>query len=462
MSEPRPRGSRRALPLPVPGAVGRNLPGWAGLVLVALVAGGLYVAGTSPHGIASSTPTSERLSVTERTFACGAGLGGAKVSAGSAATPRGGSVTVGKTKVQPPRSTAVDAPGLVTATADRAAAPGAFAAQSASGTGWLAMANCAEPRAPWWVVGAGGSAAHGSVVTLSNPRQGGAVFDVVVLGPKGIVESPGLRGLSLGSGKSMKLNLAEVAPSEGDLAVSVTTSRGLVSVSTTDSWLQQAIAKPRSEWVPAQPEPGRSMVVLGSPDKPDSANLLVANPSSTEAIVKIEGVGATGTFAPKDVATFNVAPGAVGSAPLKEVFDGKPAAIRVSSQVPVTATVRSVVGGDESYAGVAEKLAGSSVIAVPAGVKAGIRMTALKGEGSATVAAFSAAGKKLGESVVKLGAGTSGGAAVPVGAAYVVVTPSGKSSVAAALVASTPSGIASAIVQPAIRALRLPAVRSGL
>ena len=461
MSETRPRGSRRALPLPVPGAVGRNLPGWAGLVLVALVAGALYLAGTSPHGIATSAPVSDRLSVTERTFSCAAGLGGTKLSVGAAATPRGGTVTVGKTKVQPPRSTALDAPGPVTVSSDRNAAPGAFAAQSASAASWLAMANCPEPRASWWVVGAGGSAAHGSVVTLSNPRQGGAVFDVVVLGPKGIVESPGLRGLSLGSGKSMKLNLAEVAPSEGDLAVGVTTSRGLVSVSTTDTWLQQAIAKPRSEWVPAQPEPAKSMVVLGSPDKPDSASLLVANPSSTEAIVKIEGVGSTGTFAPKDVATFNVAPGAVGAAPLKEVFDGKPAAIKVTAQVPVTATVRSVVGGDESYSGVAEELAGSSVIAVPTGVKAGVRMTALEGDGSATVAAFSAAGKKLGESVVKLGAGTSGGADVPAGAAYVVVTPTGKSSIAAALVASTPSGISTAVVQPAIRALRLPAVRSG-
>lgn len=415
-----------------------------GLVVVALTAAALTLAGTTSRGIGTPVQTFQRVDLDHRTFTCAGGPAPATAVHGTLADGLADPVPIG---VEPQQFQV-----------ERAAAPGAFAGQESRTKDWFAWLPCPEPRARWWFVGAGAAAVtHDTVLTIVNPRVGQAVLDIDVLGPGGPVSSPGLHGVTVAPHSTTVVDLAKLAPAVGELGVSVVATRGLVSVSATDRFAPGVVGKAVQEWLPGDALPSRAVILAGLPPKPDTATLVVANPRRVEAVVSVEAVGATGTFAPQQDATVTVPPGSTATLPVRSVFDGGPLAIRVSSPQAVTATVRTVTGGDVAFATGVRPVVGSTTFAVPRG-SARLVLSSVGPASSATVTAFSAQGKQLLDRQVAVPKGASVATPLPAGTRYARIVGSSPDAVAGFSV-TDPSGMATAGVNTALGVVLRPVVR---
>ncbi|MBW8750535.1 MAG: hypothetical protein JF565_03830 [Propionibacteriales bacterium] len=415
-------------------------------MVVALTAAVLTLAGTTPRGIGAPVQTFERVELDQRTFACGGGLPDATASHGNVVNGLAAAVPIG------------DAAQVFDD--DKSVALGAFAGQESRSKDWLAWLPCPEPRARWWFVGAGAATvSHDTVLTITNPRAGQAVLDVNVFGGDGPVQGPGLHGITIPAGGTQVIDLAKAAPSVGDLAVNLVARRGLVSVSAADRFAPGFVGKAVQEWLPGQPVPSTSVTMTGLPARPDHATLVVANPRQVDAIVSVQVVGATGTFAPKDTSTLTVPADSVASLPIESVFNGDPIAIRVTSEQPVTASVRTVTGGDVAFGTGVGPVTGTTAFAVPSG-SADVVLSSLGPASSITLTAFAASGKQLLDKAVAVPKASSVATPLPEGARYVRLVATAADAVAGFSV-TDPVGIATGGVSPAIRSVLLPVVRPG-
>ena len=455
----RARPSRQETPMSLPQPIAGRTRSWPALLAVLVTAGALVLAGQAglPAQVAPGAGAPQQVG---RTLVCPGGLPGASMQSGRSAldasrggrvasSPLPGSDDQAKEVVVPPEQ-----------------ADGVFASQVARTGRWLALATCPEARADWWFVGVGASQAHSSTLQIVNPREGDAVIDLDVYGPKGLVEAPGLRGLFVPAGTTRTFDLAAVAPAVGDLAVHVTTSRGLVAVVASDSFAPDLVGTPVREWVAPQPAASRNLLLTGLPDKPSQATLLVANPGDVEALAQVEVVGAKGTFKPPENDTVAVPPGAVLAVPVTKVFDGQPLALRISSARQITATVRSVVAGDEAYAGAAGPVADGSALGVPDAVKAELRVSATGSAGVVQVLSFGPDGKRLDARRVSVKEAATVGHPLPKGTRHVVLRSAAAGLVAGLVVTAdagpgggSGKGVGSAVFEAAARAARTPEVR---
>jgi len=417
-----------------------------GLVVLTLTAAALAVAGTAPRGIGTPVQTFQRVELDQRTFTCAGGLPGATALNGTLGAGVGAPLPIGAD----PQEFAVD----------RADAVGAFAGQVARTADWFAWLPCPEARARWWFVGAGAAAVtHDTVLTITNPRVGQAVLDIDVLGPNGPVSSPGLHGLTVGPHSTTVLDLAKVAPTVGELGVSVVAARGLVAVSAADRFAPGVVGKAVQEWLPGQPVPSRSVIMAGFPPRPDSATLVVANPGQVEAVVSVEAVGATGTFAPQQDATLTVPPGSTATASIRSVFDGGALAIRVTSPQPVATTVRTVTGGDVAFATGVRPISGSTAFAVPGGAVR-LVLSSVGPASSMTVTAFGAKGQQVLDRTVAVPEAASVATSLPAATRYVRLTATSPDAVVGFSL-TAPDGVVTAAVNPALGSVLRPVVKPG-
>jgi hypothetical protein len=416
------------------------------LVVVALTAAALAVAGTTPPGTGGPAQTFQRVELDQRTFTCAGGLPAATAVHGTLAGGVGAPLPIGEDPQQ--------------FDVDRVDALGAFAGQVARTADWFAWLPCPESRARWWFVGAGAAAiTHDTVLTITNPRVGQAVLDVDVLGPQGPVSSPGLHGVTIGPHSTTVLDLAKLAPTVGELGVSVVATRGLVAISAADRFAPGVVGKAVQEWLPGQPAPSRSVIMAGLPPSPDTATLVVANPGQVEAVVSVEAIGATGTFAPKQDATLTVPPGSTATVPVRSLFDGGPLAIRVTSPQPVAATVRTITAGDVAFATGVRPVSGTTALAVPSGA---VRLvfSSVGPASSTTVTAFGAKGQELLDRQVVVPEAASIATPLPAGTRYVRLTATSPDAVVGFSVAAS-GGVVTAGVNPALGSVLRPVVRPG-
>ena len=417
-----------------------------GVMVVALTAAVLTLAGTTPRGIGVPVRTFDRVQLDQRTFVCGGGIPGATASHGHVGEALAAPVDVG------------DATRVFED--DKTVALGAFAGQESRAKHWLAWLPCPEPRARWWFVGAGAATvSHDTVLTITNPRAGQAVLDINVSGTDGPVQGPGLHGITVPSGSTQVVDLAKAAPAVGDLAVNVVAKRGLVSVSAADRFAPGFVGKAVQEWLPGQPVPSRSVIMAGFPPRPDSATLVVANPGQVEAVVSVEAVGATGTFAPQQDATLTVPPGSTATASIRSVFDGGALAIRVTSPQPVATTVRTVTGGDVAFATGVRPISGSTAFAVPGGAVR-LVLSSVGPASSMTVTAFGAKGQQVLDRTVAVPEAASVATSLPAATRYVRLTATSPDAVVGFSL-TAPDGVVTAAVNPALGSVLRPVVKPG-
>lgn len=427
-------------------AAATRRPALIGFMLVGLTFALLTLAGTTPLGIGRPVDSRPRVQLDERIFSCTGGIG--------PDTVRSGNLRSGLDKE---RTVGADPLRIV---ADRTVARGAFAGQQTLAGKSLAWVPCPEPHATWWFSGAGSAAVlHDTVLTVTNPRPGAAVIDIDVYGPQGLVTAPGLHGLTIGGRSTKVVDLAKTAPTSGGVAVSVIASRGLVAVTAADRFAPGVLGRSVRDWLPPQPVPGRDLVLAGLPAGHGSASLSLVNPGTTEAIAKLEVIGTHGTFAPKGLKPITVPPGEVASVPIDEVVDGTPMAVRITSDYPVTGSIRVTQGGDTAYATGVQLLRDTTSFALPEG-SGRLVLSSLGGAGSVQVLGYDARGRTKLSRTVQVEAGSSVGVKVRAGVRYVQLVAQ-QAAVVGGFSMTYQKGIAAAGIAPAIRSTRLPAVRPG-
>ncbi len=449
----------------------------AGLVLVLLAGVLVATAGflgseTEPTGGVSKVP------VTETSGAClgSPWEGSARAATVAAPLPQGSapesepgrltSADVGS-KARPVKETErgvlapLKAPSggsalAVTATGDAAVGRGTFQTEAVSGAG-LATQECLAPRARWWFTGGGADLDHRSRLVLANLDPGPAVVDVLVQGPEGPADDVGTRGITIAPGEVYTLDLIEVAPQADELAVHVEASRGRVVAGLADSFATQPAASPGVEWVPGQPNTSRVVRLGPLPRSADGRTLVVANPTDREAIVEVKISGRSGTFAPSGLEQLTVPPQSVATADLGDSVGDDASTVVLRSQVPVSATVRSSDGSDVTYAGAVPVLDGPAAAVLAEDAKAEVHLAAGGAGGTATLTAYSADGKEVGRTELKIDPTATASWKPKGSAAYVVVTPT-RGAVSGGVSLSGASGVSQVALQPLPVVLRQPVV----
>ncbi|MGN6253305.1 MAG: DUF5719 family protein [Marmoricola sp.] len=433
----------------------------AGAVVAVLALVALVLAGSLPHASTGETLSSTaRRTPVGRDLVCLGGLPGVRWRAGTVVaggTSGAADLLANGAPLQRGGSAPLRRP--VTVHAAASAAAGAWAVQWSAARRSVAATSCPSPRAEWWFPGAGAATRHRGVLTLSNPREGDAIVDVTVLGPQGPIDAPGLRGIRVASGRTVRLDLATVSAAYGDLAVHVSATRGLVAAALPERFSAAVLAPTVRDWVTAQPDTARHSTVLGLGGRGSTATLLVANPSSREAVVSLRLLTEGGVVAPKDRPTLTVPPGRVAAVAFRDAVAAHAVGVRLSSQVPVSATVRSVQGRDEAYGVAAVPFGAAGVVGLPEGVAGDVRVV-LAGPRAAgvQVTAYDGTGRVLDTRRADVPARGAVTVPVPRGAAAVRLTAPASSGVRAAVRLSSDAGLAVEAVPAASTDAEVPVV----
>ena len=326
----------------------------------------------------------------------------------------------------------------------------------------LAASECPLPQPEYWFTGVGADADHASVLELTNPDAGPAVADVTVMGRRGPIDVPEMRGLTVQGGRTVEVELADAVPTTSDLALQVVVSRGRLAAALRDEVPPLGTRTATRDWLPSAAEPVTEQLLLGLVPGPGRDVLSLANPTEDEARVEVRVVTADAAFAPRGLDEIEVAPGSIESVTLTgqlrdQVADGA-LGVLVTSTEPVVSGLTSVVEGDLSHAAVVQDADVAMTALVPPGTSS-LVLSRAQGVGVAVVEAYDD-GRLLHEERVELTQGSGGRIDLPRGTGLVRVTPR-RTSVAAAVVA-TGAGATVVPLRELVRTAVVPSVRPGL
>lgn len=308
-----------------------------------------------------------------------------------------------------------------------------------------------------WFTGLGAEVDHAASLELVNPESGPAVVRMRVLGPEGPVETVDLREVSVPPGERVRIDLAEAAPAIGEMALEVRTSRGRVAAFVTDRVGILGTGRPATDLVPSQGTPRRRVVLGGLPRRADSHVLVVANPTEFETLGTVEIQGPDGTFVPEDPGELRVPPGGTVSLDLTDAVGRTGAAVRVRTDAPVTAVVRSRVGADLSYAGPVRSAGPASGAVLPAGSEATLQLSSDREARTVVVEPYGAGGRPLATEEVEVPPAAMLAVPLPPRTRMVVVRDGG-TGVRGAVVLRGEAGIATLPLRPGAARGRAPVV----
>lgn len=327
----------------------------------------------------------------------------------------------------------------------------------------LAATECVLPRPAYFFTGVGAGANHSSTIELANPDQGPAVADVTVWTSNGPVDAPTLRGVTVPGGTSESIDLSQVVPRRGELAVQVVVSRGRLGATVVDEIPEIGRTARVAGWLPASPEPTTDQLLLGLVGGEGEDTLVLSNPGADEARVELRVVTEDASFVPEGLEEVRVRGGSVETVTLSstvrdQVREGA-IGLQVTSTQPVTSTLRSVVDGDLVHAQPVSATDAATTTLVPAG-DAHVVLGRAGGAGLAEVAAYDADGERLRRDKVELTDGSGAVVDLPRGTALVRVTPR-RTEVAASVVVKG-DGATVVPLRPLVRFGLVPDVRPGL
>jgi hypothetical protein len=449
-----------------------NLTTLLAVVLPVLTALALFAVRPGQADEPTSPPT--RTALTTATVVCPSPMEGAPdVALTSAADGVDGDVRVGlgdrttKVPIASGRVSTVgrgDGPAAVTG--EDGTAPGLAAARF--GDQEMAATSCLAPAPVSWFTGVGAGAGHTSVVELVNPDSGTAVADITVYGRAGVVDVPRLRGVSVPGGSSVRLDLASIVPRRDELAIQVVASRGRLGATVLDRYDEIGAAKLTQDWLPGQVAPATSNTLMGLAPGQGRRTLVLANASDDEVRADLQFVTEDSVFAPQGVPEIRIPPQSVQrvsvSSELGPAIQDGATGVRVTSSGPVTATLRSYVGGDLSHAVPADVVETTATVLLPEGAKGDKKSVLLAGAtraGDVTVTSRSASGEELDSTKVEITPNHGVTVPLPVGAVLVTVTPARTVVTGSAMVSGKSGAAVLPLREPVLSGL-IPAVRPGL
>ncbi|WP_248961792.1 DUF5719 family protein [Sphaerisporangium perillae] len=354
-----------------------NRFGFLALVLIAL--GALFgVAFVTRQGVTPApVPAPGRVAVESVSTVCPA-PGGGRISA---VTPPGGkgagAATIAEIGGKPSGAAKLEQPGVpwqrdlpAKSGPVKVAGTGAMAAgleatqttrQLTGAARGLAGVRCAEPGSSTWFVGPGPATADVQLY-LTNADAAQAVIEVMVYAGEGPVVSESGNGLVLKPGEHRTIRVRDLAPSPLIMAVEVRTISGRVAASA-----RAVLGKGKgADWLPASTEPATSVVVPGIPGGGGLRELYVTAPGDADTVVHIKALTADGFYAMKNRESLDVPAGSTASLDLSTGIGGQPAAIVLTSEMPIVAGLMATGTGtrqDVAFSAGAPAIEVGSVVA---------------------------------------------------------------------------------------------------
>ena len=275
--------------------------------------------------------------------------------------------------------------------------------------GGLSVASCPGVLQDAWYLGAGSGSKHFTTLTLTNVSDAPAVADVSLWGRNGPVDAVDSQGIVLEAFQSRTIRLETLAAGEPELAVHVHSRRGAMSIAARDT---STAVFGGTEAIPATTAPSRSQLLPGIDAKTSSKQLLVLNPGDTTARVKVEALGKDGSLVPTGLDDIKVSAGKVKVLDLPKSAGDGAMALRLTSDVPLSAGLRMAsTNKDFAYAVAGPVLDGPAI--APLSVKglldgAKLVLTAPKAKASVSVTAYDKDMKKVGATTLSLKAASTG------------------------------------------------------
>lgn len=316
------------------------MKGWlAGAVAAGLVATGVGLVAAVPG---STLPEPPRASIPDVATVCPGPIGterSIRLAAGGAVgvAPLGRPEAMTKAELD---DVAVSGPSIVTGPAAH------LASVAGTGTGaqrGVAAAACVPARGSQWLVGIRVGQDASAEVLLLNPDAADAAVDLTLIGPEGVLVSPGGRGLVVAAHGSRSVPLgplvARAALSrDAALAVRVETSQGRVAAfGVQHAWSGTSPAG--VDWIGAAADPAKISVVPAVPGGKGERLLVVTNPTDRIASVDVGAMGDAGIAARVGADHLDVPAKTTRTLALTSALGGEAVGLRLNASQPVTAAV---------------------------------------------------------------------------------------------------------------------------
>lgn len=283
----------------------------------------------------------------------------------------------------------------------QSSAGASFARAEAGADRSISLARCDHPATASWFSGLMASNAQRSELTLTNPDSAQAEVDLTILGDRGPIAAPGARGLTVPGGTTRTIALETMVNSPDPFGVEVSTTRGRISAVARHRTFD-GVSVSGADWQTSAAEPATDQVIAAIPSGAGERTLAVTNPGNRRTTVKVEALGAAGTFQPADAAQVEVNGESTTSVRLDQALDGEAVALRLTSDQPIFAAAQARGEGgaraDVAVQSADRALAGTSVgaFAVDQGSTAEVVLSSVDDRDlTAEVHLVSAAGEKL-------------------------------------------------------------------
>ncbi|MEU4196288.1 DUF5719 family protein [Kribbella sp. NPDC026611] len=261
----------------------------------------------------------------------------------------------------------------------------------------MASVPCQVPGSDFWFVGASGASDRRDVLVLTNLDSINAEVNVSVYARTGPQDLPAARGLVVPARGSTEVYLRLVAPNLRDIALHVESTGGRVSAAVRSNATNGS--QPAGvDWLNTSAAPGTKVFVPGVAPGKGLRVLAIANPTDLQATASLTVNGPNGPFKPAGLETVQIAAGSVKTVMLDQVLQGDPSGITVSSDQPVTASMRMTDAARTEFAsiGSTDPLTGPAYLVIPAHVQpALLQVTAPGKQASVKFELRDAAGRPL-------------------------------------------------------------------
>jgi hypothetical protein len=260
----------------------------------------------------------------------------------------------------------------------------AMEAELASSSG-LASLRCGEPGSDIWFVGPGQQNGAAQIqLELMNIDSLAATVDVSLITDAGPVQAGNDTGITVPPHETVTESLSPSAGNSSVVAIEVHTSSGRVAADVSEGGSTRGST---TSWLPSAAEPSTQLVIPGVPPS-SHAELFLTVPGTADAKVNVLAITPQGQYRPFGSQPVDL-PGQSASSMALTPLGGSAAAIAITANVPVTATVlvpgsgvgafttatapiseQAVIAGNISGSGFAP----SVVLSAPAGA-ARVRLT---------------------------------------------------------------------------------------
>ncbi|MGK2310129.1 DUF5719 family protein [Cutibacterium sp. V970] len=298
-------------------------PVWA--VTLAVVAVALSLLSTAIPQSQRTAPTAQLVS-SGRTLVCPPSQGKASLAAGS----MGGSLQVGTSadklsESSVPAVTKIDnSAGFVRSTAGQRAPTGSALATENGMTAWVPCVGAATGGA----VSLTNPSASDLVVVNADTRT--ATVDVTLLGPKGEIDTAGMRGIRVSPGQTKVLPLSVWDNDTAPVTALIDSREGRVVVGAR-TWA----AKGRETIVMAPA--AKTVYVPAVPAKVPTATLVVSNPGTTRLSVSVTALAGHGSFIPDGADEIDIDPRSTIQVDLSKALAGEAVGLTLSAHDPLVA-----------------------------------------------------------------------------------------------------------------------------